>query len=191
MIRNSYWNEPSWSCPSMITEPQKEIHTARKEAYRQTARMQATAANGTNAIGASANGTGDFFNNRYQLNIRDKIKENVIKIVKVDSETGKQIPLKGTKIFIRYKGNPDLTDEENEKAFGPGGTVSKDILNRFLPNAESINSKSTNYTFELDENGETIIPYELPYGKYEVYEWLLPDGYFVGAVRHRRTRKEP
>ena len=136
--------------------------------------------NGTNAIGASANGTGDFFNNRYQLNIRDKIKENVIKIVKVDSETGKQIPLKGTKIFIRYKGNPDLTDEENEKAFGPGGTVSKDILNRFLPNAESINSKSTNYTFELDENGETIIPYELPYGKYEVYEWLLPDGYFVG-----------
>lgn len=137
-------------------------------------------ANGTNAIGASANGTGDFFNNRYQLNIRDKIKENVIKIVKVDSETGKQIPLKGTKIFIRYKGNPDLTDEENEKAFGPGGTVSKDILNRFLPNAESINSKSTNYTFELDENGETIIPYELPYGKYEVYEWLLPDGYFVG-----------
>ena len=138
------------------------------------------AANGTNAIGASANGTGDFFNNRYQLNIRDKIKENVIKIVKVDSETGKQIPLKGTKIFIRYKGNPDLTDEENEKAFGPGGTVSKDILNRFLPNAESINSKSTNYTFELDENGETIIPYELPYGKYEVYEWLLPDGYFVG-----------
>ena len=138
------------------------------------------AANGTNAIGASANGTGDFFNNRYQLNIRDKIKENVIKIVKVDSETGKQIPLKGTKIFIRYKGNPDLTDEENEKAFGPGGTVSKDILNRFLPNAESINSKSTNYTFELDENGETTIPYELPYGKYEVYEWLLPDGYFVG-----------
>lgn len=136
--------------------------------------------NGTNAIGANANGTGDFFNNRYQLNIRDKIKENVIKIVKVDSETGKQIPLKGTKIFIRYKGNPDLTDEENEKAFGPGGTVSKDILNRFLPNAESINSKSTNYTFELDENGETTIPYELPYGKYEVYEWLLPDGYFVG-----------
>ena len=110
----------------------------------------------------------DFFNNRYQLNIRDKIKENVIKIVKVDSETGKQIPLKGTKIFIRYKGNPDLTDEENEKAFGPGGTVSKDILNRFLPNAESINSKSANYTFELDENGETTIPYELPYGKYEV-----------------------
>lgn len=138
------------------------------------------ATNGTNAIGAIANGTGDFFNNRYQLNIRDKIKENVIKIVKVDSETGKQIPLKGTKIFIRYKGNPDLTDEENEKAFGPGGTVSKDILNRFLPNVESINSKSTNYTFELDENGETIIPYELPYGKYEVYEWLLPDGYFVG-----------
>ena len=53
-------------------------------------------------------------------------------------------------------------------------------MNRFLPNAESINSKSTNYTFELDENGETTIPYELPYGKYEVYEWLLPDGYFVG-----------
>lgn len=71
---------------------------------------------GTNVIGGAANGTGDYWNNRYDGNIRDKIKTNKIKLVKVDSETGKNIPLKGTKVFIRYKGNPDYTDEENQNA---------------------------------------------------------------------------
>ena len=135
---------------------------------------------GTNVIGGVANGTGDYWNNRYDGNIRDKIKTNKIKLVKVDSETGKNIPLKGTKVFIRYKGNPDYTDEENQKRYGDSGTEVKGIYNRFLPNAEQIDSKSKNYTFELDENGESIIPYELPYGKYEILEWLLPDGYYVG-----------
>ena len=135
---------------------------------------------GTNPIGAKSNGTGDYYNNRYDVNLRDKIKENVVKIEKVDSETGKRIPLAGTKVYIRYKGNPDYTDEENKAMFGEGGTVARNIYNRFLPNAESIDSKSTNYTFELSENGEITIPYQLPYGKYEISEWLLPDGYFVG-----------
>ncbi len=135
---------------------------------------------GTNPIGAKSNGTGDYYNNRYDVNLRDKIKENVVKIEKVDSETGKKIPLAGTKVYIRFKGNPDYTDEENRAMFGEGGTVAKNIYNRFLPNAESINSKSTNYTFELSENGEITIPYELPYGRYEISEWLVPDGYFVG-----------
>ena len=91
----------------------------------------------------------------------------------MDSETGKNIPLKGTKVFIRYKGNPDYTDEENQKRYGDSGTEVKDIYNRFLPNAEQIDSKSKNYTFELDENGESIIPYELPYGKYEILEQMV------------------
>lgn len=135
---------------------------------------------GTNPIGAKSNGTGDYYNNRYDVNLRDKIKENIVKIEKVDSETGKKIPLAGTKVYIRYKGNPDYTDEQNKAMFGEGGTVAKNIYNRFLPNAESIDSKSTNYTFELSENGEITIPYQLPYGKYEISEWLVPDGYFVG-----------
>lgn len=135
---------------------------------------------GTNSIGSTALGTGDYYNNRYDVNLRDKIKSNVIKLEKVDSETGKPIPLAGTKVYIRYKGNPDYTDAENQQMFGPAGTVAKNIYNRFLPNAESINSKSTDYTFELDENGELKIPYQLPYGKYEIYEWLLPEGYYVG-----------
>ena len=144
---------------------------------------------GTNGIGGSAAGTGDFYNNLYQVNLRDKIKSNRIQLQKVDSETGKIVRLAGTKVFIRYKGNPDYTDEENRQMFGPTGTAAKNAYNRFLPNAESIDSKSTNYTFELDENGCCDIPYELPYGKYEIYEWLLPEGYYVGQYDETGTAK--
>ncbi len=134
---------------------------------------------GTNQ-GIAVAGTGDLYNNLYQANLRDKVKTNRIKLEKRDSETGKILRLAGTKVFIRYKGNPDYTDEENRERYGALGTVAKNTYNRFLPNAETINSKSANYTFELDENGCLDIPYELPYGKYEIYEWLLPEGYFVG-----------
>lgn len=144
---------------------------------------------GTNGIGGSAAGTGDYYNNLYQVNLRNKIKSNQIQLQKVDSETGKIIRLAGTKVFIRYKGNPDYTDEQNREMFGPTGTVAKNIYNRFLPNAESIDSKSTNYTFELDENGCFDIPYQLPYGKYEIYEWLLPEGYYVGEYDETGTAK--
>ena len=64
---------------------------------------------GISPSGGSASGSGDYWNNRYDVNIRDKIKENKVKIVKTDSETGKKIPfVEGTKIFIRYKGNPKI-----------------------------------------------------------------------------------
>lgn len=144
---------------------------------------------GTNEIGGYASGTGDFYNNLYQVNLRDKIKGNRIKLQKVDSETGKVIRLSGTKVFIRYKGNPDYSDSENEKRYGKNGTEAKDIYNRFLPNAESINSRSTNYTFELDENGCFDILYELPYGIYEIYEWMLPEGYYVGEYDNTGAAK--
>ena len=135
---------------------------------------------GTNPIGAAAAGTGDYWNNRYDANLRDKVKSNVIKLEKTDSETGKTVRMEGTKVYIRFKGNPDYTDEENRQMYGTSGTEIKNIYNRFLPNAEQINSASTNYTFELDENGEIDIPYQLPYGIYEINEWLLPEGYYVG-----------
>ena len=138
---------------------------------------------GTNAIGSQAAGTGDYWNNRYDANIRDKVKSNVIKVEKYDAETGKIVypGVDGAiKVFIRFKGNPDYTEAQNQSMFGASGTVAKGIYNRFLPNAESIDSKSTDYTFELDKNGEITIPYQLPYGIYEVCEWLLPEGYYVG-----------
>ncbi len=130
--------------------------------------------------GVAVAGTGDLYNNLYQVNLRDKVKSNRIKLEKRDSETGKILRLAGTKVFIRYKGNPDYSDEENRERYGTLGTVAKNTYNRFLPNAEAINSQSANYTFELDENGCFDIPYEIPYGKYEIYEWLLPKGYYVG-----------
>lgn len=142
---------------------------------------------GTNPNGATVTGTGDYYNNTYDVNLRDKIKSNQIQLQKVDSETGKIIRLAGTKVFIRYKGNPDYSDEENQAMFGPSGTVARNTYNRFLPNAESINSASHNYTFELDENGCFDIPYQLPYGKYEILEWLLPEGYYVGQYDETGT----
>lgn len=110
--------------------------------------------------------------NRYDYNLRDIKKSNKIKIVKTDAETGKQVNLKGTKFYIVYKGNPELTDEQNKAKY-------PDTYNRFLPNANSITADGP-YTFECDENGEVTIPYALEYGRYEIREWLLPDGYFVG-----------
>ena len=112
----------------------------------------------------------DTYDNRYDYNLRDKKKTNIIKVVKTDAETGKQVYEPGTKFYIRYKGNPLNTDDEN-----------KDLenYNRYLPNAQSITSDGP-YTFEADENGEITIKYELPYGIYEILEWNLPEGYFIG-----------
>ena len=170
----------------VVSEHNGDGNSATRVLYGQTGAVPSTGSwsgytkSGTNDNGIAASGTGDFYNNLYQVNLRDKVKSNQIQIQKVDSETGKIVRLEGTKVFIRYKGNPDYTIEENKDRYGAEGTIAKNIYNRFLPNAEAINSASTNYTFELDENGYIDIPYELPYGKYEIYEWLLPEGYYVG-----------
>lgn len=105
---------------------------------------------------------------RYDYNVRDKKKSNVIKVVKTNGETGKQVFDEGTKFYIRYKGNPLLGDATKSKHY-----------NRFLPNAANISSEG-HYTFTTNINGEITIPYELPYGIYEVMEWHLPKGYYVG-----------
>lgn len=106
---------------------------------------------------------------RYDYNIRDKKKTNVIKIIKTNAETGKQVTAAGTKFYIRYMGDPLLDDPTTAKNYG-----------RLLPNAEEITKKGP-YTWEADENGEVTIPYELEWGLYRIEEWLLPEGYFVGA----------
>ena len=105
---------------------------------------------------------------RYDYNMRDKKKTNIIKVIKSNAETGKKVTAAGTKFYLRYMGDPLLSDPTKSKNYG-----------RLLPNAEDITKKGP-YTWEADENGEITIPYELEWGIYRLEEWLLPDGYFVG-----------
>jgi len=106
--------------------------------------------------------------NRYDWNLRDKKKENVVKVIKTDAETGKAVDLEGTKFYIRYMGNHLLANPIQSENYG-----------RLLPNAADINSTEKDYTFICDENGEITIPYDLEFGTYRLEEWLLPEGYYV------------
>ena len=114
------------------------------------------------------------YDNRYDYNLRDKKKTNVIKVIKTDAETGKPVSAdeneRNAKFYIRYKGNPDNTDAQNR-------TLAD--YNRFLPNAPGITADGP-FEFEANRNGEIVVDYELPYGIYEILEWTLPEGYFVG-----------
>ena len=114
---------------------------------------------------------------RYDYNVRDKKITNVIKVIKTNAETGKQVRAAGTKFYIRYMGDPLLLDPAKAKNYG-----------RLLPNAEDI-TKDGPYTWEADENGEITIPYELEWGTYRLEEWLLPEGYFVGEYGAGDTAK--
>jgi len=113
--------------------------------------------------------------NRYDWNIRDKKKENVVKVIKTDAETGKAVDLEGTHFYIRYMGNPLMADPTKSENYG-----------RLLPNAADINSTEKDYTFICDENGEITIPYDLEFGTYQLEEFLLPEGYYVdeGGVNY-------
>lgn len=107
---------------------------------------------------------------QYTKSITNKKKENVIKVVKTDAETGKQVNMKGTKFYIRYMGNHLLADPTKSENYG-----------RLLPNAADINSTSKDYTFACNSYGEIVLPYDLEFGTYRLEEFLLPDGYFVGT----------
>ncbi len=119
--------------------------------------------------------------NRYDWNLRDKKKENVIKVVKTDAETGKPVSaedLKNAKFYIRYMGSPLSADPTKDDNYG-----------RLLPNAADINSTSKDYTFTAGDNGEIVIPYDLEFGIYRIEEWLLPEGYFVGEYAEDGSAK--
>ena len=107
---------------------------------------------------------------QYTKSITNKKKENVIKVVKTDAETGKTVNMKGTKFYIRYMGNHLLPDPTKSENYG-----------RLLPNASDINSTSKDYTFTCNAYGEIVLPYDLKFGTYRLEEFLLPDGYFVGT----------
>lgn len=111
------------------------------------------------------------YDNRYDYDIRDKKKENKIKVVKTDAETGKTVSaLAGAKFRIRYMGNQLLADPKTSKNYG-----------KLIPNAASITDKTGyNDVFVADENGEITVPYQLKFGTYRLEEFTVPDGYFVG-----------
>ncbi len=95
-------------------------------------------------------------------------KRNKIKIVKVNSETGKTVRLEGAVFRLKYLGNPDSADPEKDKNYG-----------RYLPNGADPRDGS-DYIFSCNENGEIALPYPLEYGTYQLEELIVPEGYFVG-----------
>ena len=107
---------------------------------------------------------------QYTKSVTNKKKENVIKIVKTDGETGKPVDLKGTKFYIRYMGNPLLSEPSQSENYG-----------RLLQNGTDIHSGEKDYTFSCNAQGEIVIPYDLEFGTYRLEEFLLPEGYFVGT----------
>ena len=106
----------------------------------------------------------------YTYSIFNKLIENRIKISKVNGETGKRVISEGTKVRVRYMGNPSLADPASAKNYG-----------KLLPNAADINSSTYGDEFILDGNGEFVIKYPLQYGIYRVEEFCVPDGYFIGT----------
>lgn len=100
-------------------------------------------------------------------------KRNVVKVVKVDSETGKTVPSASTAFRIRYMGSPEYQDPTKTPNYG-----------RYLPNATNINASVTSpedYIFYTDAAGEVTIPYELEYGSYQLEEIVVPEGYYIGV----------
>lgn len=100
-------------------------------------------------------------------------KQNVVKVVKVDAETGKTVPSASTAFRIRYMGSPEYANPEDTPNYG-----------KYLPNATNINASVTSaddYIFYTDTAGEVTIPYELTYGIYQLEEILVPEGYYVGT----------
>lgn len=106
----------------------------------------------------------------YVYGVYDKLKENRIKLEKVNSETGKKVPMKGTRVRVRYMGDPSLDNPESAAGYG-----------RLLPNGSSITAHDGSDEFVLNDAGEFVIRYDLPYGIYQVEEFSVPEGYFLGT----------
>lgn len=106
----------------------------------------------------------------YVYGVYDKLQENRVKLEKVNSETGKKVPMKGTRVRVRYMGDPSLDNPESAAGYG-----------RLLPNGSSITSHDGSDEFVLNDAGEFVIRYDLPYGIYQVEEFCVPEGYFLGT----------
>ena len=94
----------------------------------------------------------DSHDNVYTYKINNETLQSKIKIVKKDSETGKTIPLAGTKF--------ELTN---------------------LTTGEQIKSGFEDGCFETDKNGEIALPFPLYYGSYRLTERKAPEGYVLAG----------
>lgn len=100
--------------------------------------------------------------------LHDTARRNVVRIVKADAETGKTVPAAGVAFRIRYLGSPEYADPSRTPNYG-----------RYLPNAASLAAgahSAEDYIFYTDTAGEVTIPYELPYGSYQIEELLAAEG---------------
>lgn len=87
----------------------------------------------------------------------EKVIDRTVRVVKVDADTGKVIPLKNTQFRL-------LDAEQNPLFFSiEGGTEKTDI-------------------FWTDESGEWIFPIRLVYGTYYLEEVQAPGGYLKGEL---------
>lgn len=92
-----------------------------------------------------------------QYILENPVYESKVKIVKVDAETGKQIPLAGTQFKIKDSAGNWVTQKINY----PVPTVLD--------------------TFETAEDGTLVLPKPLKYGAYELYEVKAPYGYTLSS----------
>lgn len=88
----------------------------------------------------------------YTYKINNETLQSKIKIVKKDAETGKTIPLAGTKF--------ELTN---------------------LTTGEQIKSGFEDGCFETDKKGEIALPFPLYYGSYRLTERKAPEGYVLAG----------
>lgn len=94
----------------------------------------------------------------YRYLINNAVFESLIEIVKVDSETGKTIPLAGTGVKI--------------KDMSTGEYITQHIN---YPTPMDID------TFYTDSTGKLMLPEALSYGNYELYEITAPSGYVINT----------
>lgn len=87
--------------------------------------------------------------------VEDKVIRAALKIQKVDKETGKIIPVKGTEFQI--------FDEKGEQV----------IMHTFYPKKEEHKS------FVTDDTGTLMLPELLDYGTYKLVEVKAPEGYLI------------
>ncbi len=95
---------------------------------------------------------------------REKVIDRTVRVVKVDADTGKVIPLKNTQFRL-------LDEERNPLFFSIEGETEKTDV------------------FQTDESGEWTFPIRLVYGTYYLEEVQAPNGYLKGELLEFEIRE--
>lgn len=95
---------------------------------------------------------------------REKVIDRTVRVVKVDADTGKVIPLKNTQFRL-------LDEDRNPLFFSIEGETEKTDV------------------FQTDESGEWTFPIRLVYGTYYLEEVQAPNGYLKGELLEFEIRE--